>query len=131
MEIRKNIIRHTINEEELTTYLLSQNSKDKELEKKVKMRNLETSKNLKTMIRKLDQVRTETNNVIVIRSYGTVVKNHNKAGRPTPRVHTQVQTITCYNCEKPGHGAKECRQPRQPTFYGCRVKGHIRRECPN
>ena len=42
--------------------------------------------------------------------------------------------MTCYNCEKQGHIARECRQPRQqrqPTCYGCGVKGHIRREYPS
>ena len=60
------------------------------------MRDLETSKDLRTIIRKLDQVRTETNNVNVIRSYSFVVKNNSIAGRPTPkRVRpTYVQTMT-------------------------------------
>ena len=131
----KNIMKHKFNEDELTTYFLLHCAEDKELEKEVKMRDLETSKDLKIMIKKLDQVRTETNNVNVIRSFSSVVKNNSNAGRPTPkRVEpTYLRTMTCYNCEKQGHIARECRQPRQqrqPTCYGCGVKGHIRRECP-
>ena len=49
------------------------------------MRDHETSKYLKPMIKKLDQIRTETNNINVIRSYSPVVKNNTVAGRPTPR----------------------------------------------
>ena len=90
------------------------------------MRDLETLKDLKTMIRKLDQVKTEINNANVIRSYSSVVKNNSIAGRPTPKRvgPTYLRTMTCYNCEKQGHIAREC---RQPTCYGCGVKGNIQR----
>ena len=78
-------MKHKFSEEELTTYFLIHCAEDKELQKEVKMRDLETSKDLKIMIRKLDQVRTETNNVNVIRSFSSVVKNNSNAGRPTPK----------------------------------------------
>ena len=81
----KYIMRHKSNEEELTKYLLLHCSKYRELEKEMKMRNLETSKGLRTMIKKLDQVRTEINNVNIIGSYSSVVKNNNIIGRLTPR----------------------------------------------
>ena len=77
-------------------------------------------------------MRTETNNVIVIMSCSFEIKNHTIAERPTTRRSepTQVQTITCYNCEKQDHRARECRLPRQPTCYECGIKRYIRRECP-
>ena len=53
-------MKHKLNEEELTTYFLFYFSKDRELETEVKMRDLETLKDFKTMIRKVSQVRTET-----------------------------------------------------------------------
>ena len=81
------------------------------------MRYLGSSKDLKIMIRKLDQVRTETNNVNVIMSYSSEIKNYTIADRPTTvrSVPTEARTITCYNCEKQGHIARACGLSRQPT----------------
>jgi hypothetical protein len=36
----------------------------------------------------------------------------------------------CYNCNKPGHMSKECRQPRKPmTCYTCGQEGHMANKC--
>ena len=50
----KNVMGHKFDEEELTTDFLLHCAKDKKLEKARKMRDLETSKDLKTMIKKLE-----------------------------------------------------------------------------
>ena len=57
-----------------------------------------------TMIRKLDQVRTQTNNVNVIQSYGSMVKNNTEAGRSKAGSSelTQVRKVIFSNCQKEG-----------------------------
>ena len=91
------------------------------------MRDLGTLKYLKTMIKQLYKVRTETNNVNVIRSRDSAEMNctvveKSTTGRSGP---TQVRTITCYNFEKICHKAREYRLPRHPACYECGIKGYM------
>nr|GEY27749.1 putative reverse transcriptase domain-containing protein [Tanacetum cinerariifolium] len=45
--------------------------------------------------------------------------------------HTGNCVITCHNCERPGHLAKDCRRKSTLVCYGCRERGHIQNYCPN
>lgn len=43
-----------------------------------------------------------------------------------PRTHTD---FVCYNCNKPGHTSRFCRQPRIPTCRNCRKRGIRTEDC--
>ena len=39
-------------------------------------------------------------------------------------------SVRCYNCNRPGHLSRNCRQPRrQPVCYSCNQPGHVARDC--
>jgi hypothetical protein len=40
-----------------------------------------------------------------------------------------IITASCYNCNKPGHIARDCPESGSKTCYNCGKNGHISREC--
>ncbi|APJ01818.1 gag protein [Human immunodeficiency virus 2] len=54
---------------------------------------------------------------------------------PTPFAAVQQKAgrrgmVTCWNCGKPGHTAKQCRAPRRQGCWKCGKPGHIMSKCP-
>ena len=50
----------------------------------------------------------------------------------------QIAARLCKNCDRPGHKAKDCKQPKRPMqagpdteCYKCHVIGHFASKCPN
>ena len=41
------------------------------------------------------------------------------------------RSLSCYNCGKPGHLAKNCPDAGTPVCYNCNQSGHLSKECPN
>lgn len=42
------------------------------------------------------------------------------------------QPLRCYNCQKPGHMAKDCRVPKKKETrkcYNCGLEGHLSKNC--
>ena len=40
-----------------------------------------------------------------------------------------ISAASCYNCNKPGHIARECPESGAKTCYNCGKNGHISRDC--
>nr|GEV14421.1 hypothetical protein [Tanacetum cinerariifolium] len=38
--------------------------------------------------------------------------------------------VTCHNCRRPGHCAKDCKKKSTPVYYECGEKGHTQNYCP-
>lgn len=63
--------------------------------------------------------------------------NSNKPRDTTPKYIPmevdKVEARKCYNCQKPGHLAKDCRSAKKErgdiTCYNCNTKGHMAKDC--
>jgi len=83
-----------------------------------------------------------------VRNIGRNIDSHNKAtdtrtssgttfgGRGRAMEVDKVQSKRCYNCQRFGHIAKECRSPKKErkefkelTCYNCGIKGHTANKC--
>jgi hypothetical protein len=58
------------------------------------------------------------------RSMGNGHDNRPQPGGPK-------KEIICFRCNKPGHRAIGCVEPRRLACFGCKKEGFTRRTCPN
>jgi len=73
----------------------------------------------------------ESDDSLETRGYPTArAANHQYYG-PQPMeldaMHSRPRTLTCFNCDQPGHRRAECRNP--PKCYNCGKSGHLGKEC--
>nr|GEY64745.1 reverse transcriptase domain-containing protein [Tanacetum cinerariifolium] len=57
-------------------------------------------------------------------------KGHKPLCNNCKKHHNGNCRATCYNCERPGHLAKDCRRKSTPVCYGCGERGHTRNYYP-
>nr|GEY00033.1 putative reverse transcriptase domain-containing protein [Tanacetum cinerariifolium] len=57
-------------------------------------------------------------------------KGHKPLCNNCKKHHNDNCWATCYNCERLGHLAKECRRKSTPVCYECGEKGYTRNYCP-
>ena len=125
----ENILSHNITKEELTAFFLVHCADDVELEKEIKMRDIEEVDQIKKTVKKLDEVRHKERevNTVATGEWTTIVR-----GQPKPRAsERKVDNRTCYNCQKSGHIARNCKSEKVVTCYACHRVGHIARNCTN
>ena len=114
--------------------VLIHGNKNEELQREIKLRELSSSLEIKTVIRKLDELKIENEGyrVNTVRTYKEAVTNKRQT-RPEEirKQETSGRQTQCYNCDGYGHWARDCQQRSKRKCRGCNEVGHIQRECPN
>ena len=127
--LTKKLLMHKWDEESISKCLLVHCAEDVELEKEIQLRDMETTNDIKKMIKKFDVIKKGNRPINTIKTYSSVTQNR-PITRPTQE-YVQRRMITCWRCQKEGHSEKQCREVRKIRCYACDEEGHVRRECPN
>ena len=134
------LMKHEWTETEVEKCLLIHASKDSDVKKEIRFREVKELAEVKNVIRKVDEVRRMEKPVHAIRpTYRDVVKtgtttematrNIMRKGDTFGRQSSMQNNITCWNCKAVGHKSFECKRQRKITCHACGEEGHVRREC--
>ena len=117
--------------EEVEKCLLLNCNNDNETKKEIKMRDIQEKEEIKKIIKKMDEVKSEIKQINAIRpSYASAVQRNKLVNSRVPmRNGPNREQKTCWNCNEVGHVRAQCQKKREVTCFGCGQKGHIRREC--
>ena len=131
------LLKHKWDKEELTKCLLMHCTKDEEIKKEIKMRDAKSATEMKSIIKKITEIKTEHRGkqVNTVRTYSEAARINRPQEKQqqwtTRETHREVRRpVQCWNCNGNGHMARECQQRKQIYCYGCKELGHIRKECP-
>lgn len=133
-KLAENLMKHTWNQDEIEKCLLLHCTNDKKVQKEVKMREVTEKEEMKKIIKKVDDIRGETDRICALKpTYARMVQRaYPVKGTPVRnnvRINDQIKT--CWTCNKEGHISYQCPNQRKNVCYGCHKDGHIRRNCPN
>ena len=126
----KRVLSHELTEEKLTALCLVHASGSREIEGEVIMKKLEKVDDIKEVILLKEKI-SEKTEINAVRSYANVTNNSkprqvNRAPGRSPNNGRQQ----CYNCNRMGHEAAECRNRKRFECWTCKKEGHISRNCP-
>lgn len=139
-KMTKKLMNHKWDEEEIEKCLLIHCVGDKEVKKEIEMRELKTSDQIKSTIKKVEKVNKAIGHINVVRatavnntsSYRDVARNGflKNTNMKINRFDETRRIPECWTCKKSGHISRECHMKRIIQCYACGTVGHVRRECP-
>lgn len=133
----KKLLSHELTEEKLTALFLVHAAGSKEIEEEVVMKKLDKVEDIKEVIKLREKLEEKTMEINTMRSYANVTRNNGQPikgtmyseRRPTPS-NGPTRSPRCYNCNRTGHEATNCRTRRPIECWTCKKEGHISRNCP-
>ena len=135
-KLAEKLVKHQWTKEEIERCLLIHGSKDSDVKKEIKLRDIKEIPEIKNVMRKVDEIRRSEKPVHAVRpTYREAVKRGNTAGNSVRKTETSERrpplrnNNSCWNCKEIGHRSSECKREKKITCYACGETGHVRREC--
>lgn len=128
----ENLLAHELTKEKLTALFLIHASDSKEVEEEAIMKNVENVDDIKEMIKRREKAEEKfraRHEINAVRSYAETTKDHPRRKTSQRKDSDFQRKIRCFNCNRVGHMARECRERKRIVCYSCQKEGHIAKEC--